>query len=169
MWRELDRETQAFGLAVTGALVSTTGIAGFTLGGGIGWLVRRCGLTCDNLVAADVVTADGQLVVANEQENTGLLWGLRGGGGNFGVVTSLEYALHPVGPVIGGLVIYSAADARTVLSGYRELVAEAPDELSTVVNLLTIPPLPFVPPDWHGKPHRCRGLLVWLIPGARPL
>ena len=152
VWRELDRETQAFGLAVTGGLVSTTGIAGFTLGGGIGWLVRRCGLTCDNLVAADVVTADGQLVVANEQENAELLWGLRGGGGNFGVVTSLEYSLHQVGPVIGGLVIYSAADARTVLSEYQRLVAGAPDELSTVVNLLTIPPVPFVPPDEHGKP-----------------
>ncbi len=152
VWRELDRETQAFGLAVTGGLVSTTGIAGFTLGGGIGWLVRRCGMTCDNLIAADVVTADGQLVVANEMENTELLWGLRGGGGNFGVVTSLEYALHPVGPVIGGLVIYSAADARTVLSKYRTLVAGAPDELSTVVSLLSIPPVPFVPPDSHGKP-----------------
>ena len=126
VWRELDRETQAFGLAVTGGLVSTTGIAGFTLGGGIGWLVRRCGMTCDNLVAADVVTADGQLVVANEMENAELLWGLRGGGGNFGVVTSLEYALHQVGPVIGGLVIYSAADARTVLSKYRTLVGRRP-------------------------------------------
>jgi FAD/FMN-containing dehydrogenase len=104
------------------------------------------------MVAADVVTADGQLVAANEQENAELLWGLRAGGGNFGVVTSLEYTLHQVGPVIGGLVIYSASDARAVLPEYQRLVAGAPDELSTVVNLLTIPPVPFVPTGWHGKP-----------------
>jgi FAD/FMN-containing dehydrogenase len=153
LWRDLDPETQAFGLAVTGGLVSSTGIAGFTLGGGIGWLVRRAGLSADNLVAADVVTADGQLVHADADEHADLLWALRGGGGNFGVVTAFEYALHEVGPtVFGGAVFYPGEYAEQVLNGYREASANAPDEFSTVLNLTTAPSVPFLPEEVHGKP-----------------
>jgi FAD/FMN-containing dehydrogenase len=151
-WAELDHETQAFGLATTGGLVSTTGIAGFTLGGGVGWLMRKHGLACDNLIAADVVTADGQLVHASEQENRELLWGLRGGGGNFGVVTSLELRLHPVGPMItAAVVFYPGERATEIMKFYRDFVKSAPDELTSVVNLLTAPPAPFLPEAWHGK------------------
>jgi FAD/FMN-containing dehydrogenase len=150
-WGDLDRETQAFGLAVPGGLVSTTGIAGFTLGGGVSWLVRRHGLTSDNLVAADVVTADGRLVHASADENPDLFWALRGGGGNFGVVTSFEYQLHPVGPqVLAGLIFYPLAEARQVITRWRDLTAEMPDELTTLVNLTTAPPLPFLPEEVHG-------------------
>jgi FAD/FMN-containing dehydrogenase len=153
LWADLDHETQAFGLALTGGLVSTTGIAGFTLGGGIGWLVRRCGLTCDNLVSADVVTADGQLLRASADEHPDLFWALRGGGGNFGVVTSFEYALHDVGPtVFAGAVFYPGEQAATILEGYRQACASAPDELTTVLNLTTAPPVPFLPESVHGKP-----------------
>ena len=152
-WSAFDHETQAFGLAVTGGLVSSTGIAGFTLGGGIGWLLRKCGLTCDNLLSADVVTADGQLVTASEQEHPELFWALRGGGGNFGVVTSLEYRLHPVGPLVfAGPVFYSAADTAGVLRGWRDLTATMPDELTTVANILVAPPVPFLPQAVHGQP-----------------
>ena len=151
-WSEFDHETQAFGLAVTGGLVSSTGIAGFTLGGGIGWLLRKYGLTCDNLLSADVVTADGQLVTASEHEHPDLFWALRGGGGNFGVVTSLEYRLHPVGPqVFAGPVFYAAADAAEVLRGWRDLTASMPDELTTLANILVAPPVPFLPEAVHGQ------------------
>ena len=151
-WSEFDHETQAFGLAVTGGLVSSTGIAGFTLGGGIGWLLRKYGLTCDNLLSADVVTADGQLVTASEHEHPDLFWALRGGGGNFGVVTSLEYRLHPVGPLVfAGPVFYAAADAAEVLRGWRDLTATMPDELTTVANILVAPPVPFLPEAVHGQ------------------
>jgi FAD/FMN-containing dehydrogenase len=151
-WSAFDHETQAFGLAVTGGLVSSTGIAGFTLGGGIGWLLRKHGLTCDNLLSADVVTADGQLVTASEDEHPDLFWALRGGGGNFGVVTSLEYRLHPVGPLVfAGPVFYSAADAAGVLRGWRDLTATLPDELTTVANILVAPPVPFLPEAVHGQ------------------
>ncbi|MEU9132271.1 FAD-binding oxidoreductase [Kitasatospora sp. NPDC048540] len=150
-WGELDHETQAYGLAVTGGLVSSTGISGFTLGGGVGWLVRRYGLASDNLVGADLVTADGRSVHADAEENPELFWALRGGGGNFGVVTSFEYELHPVGPeVLGGLVIYPQSEARQVVSRWRDLTAGMPDELTTLVNLTTAPPLPFLPPEVHG-------------------
>jgi FAD/FMN-containing dehydrogenase len=153
LWADLDHETQAFGLALTGGLVSTTGIAGFTLGGGIGWLVRRCGLTCDSLVSADVVTADGQLLRASADEHPDLFWALRGGGGNFGVVTSFEYALHDVGPtVFAGAVFYPGEQAEKILEGYRQACAAAPDELTTVLNLTTAPPVPFLPESVHGKP-----------------
>jgi FAD/FMN-containing dehydrogenase len=151
-WSDFDHETQAFGLAVTGGLVSSTGIAGFTLGGGIGWLLRKYGLTCDNLLSADVVTADGQLVTASEHEHPELFWALRGGGGNFGVVTSLEYRLHPVGPLVfAGPVFYAAADAAEVLRGWRDLTATMPDELTTLANILVAPPVPFLPEAVHGQ------------------
>jgi FAD/FMN-containing dehydrogenase len=150
-WKDLDAETQQFGLAVTGGLVSSTGIAGFTTGGGIGWLMRKHGLACDNLIGADVVTAGGQFVHASASENAELFWGLRGGGGNFGVVTSFEYRLHAVGPtVLSGLVFYPAAEAEQVLAGYRAACAGAPDELTTLVNLTTAPPVPFLPESVHG-------------------
>ena len=151
-WRELDHETQAFGLALTGGLISTTGIAGFTLGGGIGWLMRKYGLTCDNLEAVDLVTADGRLVRASEDENPELFWGLRGGGGNFGIVTSFEFRLHRVGPtVLAGPIFFPGEQATQILRGYREYTADLPDEMTTLVNLTTAPPAPFLPTDVHGK------------------
>jgi FAD/FMN-containing dehydrogenase len=153
LWSDVDAETQAFGLAVTGGLVSTTGIAGFTLGGGIGWLVRRCGLTCDNLVGADVVTADGRYLRVSEESHPDLLWALRGGGGNFGVVTSFDLQLHEVGPtVFAGLVFYRGEDAAQVLSSFEAASSAAADELSLAINLTTAPPLPFLPAEVHGKP-----------------
>jgi FAD/FMN-containing dehydrogenase len=151
-WRDVDLETQAHGLATTGGLVSSTGVAGFTLGGGIGWLMRTYGLAADNLISADVVTADGEMVHASATDNADLFWALRGGGGNFGVVTSFEFQLHQVGPTLaGGAVFYPGDDAETILRGWREWLPSAPDELTTVVNLLTAPPAPFIPEQWHGK------------------
>jgi FAD/FMN-containing dehydrogenase len=153
LWGELDRETQAFGLATTGGVITHTGIAGLTLGGGLGWLMRKHGLACDNLLSADVVTADGECLRASEREHPDLFWGLRGGGGNFGVVTSFEYRLHPVGPtVLAGPILYPAEAARAVLGAYRDALDDAPDELTTVVILRTAPPAPFLPPEVHGRP-----------------
>jgi FAD/FMN-containing dehydrogenase len=151
-WGEFDRETQVFGLATTGGLVSTTGIAGLTLGGGIGWLMRAYGLTCDNLLAAEIVTADGQVRTASATDHPDLFWGLRGGGGNFGVVTSFTYQLHPVAQVLGGMVLYPADQAPAVLRFYRNYVTAIPDELTTLVVFLTVPPLPFLPAHLHGTP-----------------
>ncbi len=151
-WSDFDQATHPYGLATTGGLVSTTGIAGFTLGGGIGWLVRKYGLTCDNLRAADIVTADGRKVHASEIENADLRWGLRGGGGNFGVVTAFEYDLHPVSTVLGGLVLHPAGRAAEVLRFFREFVAEAPDELTCIAIFLTAPPAPFVPSELQMQP-----------------
>jgi UDP-N-acetylenolpyruvoylglucosamine reductase len=138
-WRELNRETQAFGLATTGGVVSTTGIAGLTLGGGVGWLVRKHGLACDNLLSADVVLADGRLVVASAQENEDLFWALRGAGANFGVVTSMKFQLHPVGQVLGGMILHLQAQAREVLTFYRDFLRTAPDEVTAYAGLLTAP------------------------------
>jgi FAD/FMN-containing dehydrogenase len=153
VWGELDAETQAFGLAVTGGIVSTTGIAGFTLGGGIGWLHRRYGLTVDNLVGADLVTAAGELLRVDADTEPELLWGLRGGGGNFGVVTTFEYRQHPVGPqVLAGLVFYHAKDLVPVVRGFRDLMAAAPDELTLFLILRRAPAAPFLPPEVHGQP-----------------
>lgn len=151
LWGELDTETQAFGLATTGGLVSTTGVAGFTLGGGIGWLMRKHGLACDNLLAADLVTAAGELVHASPVENDELHWGLRGGGGNFGVVTSFEFRLHPVGPLVfGGALFHPLERAPELLRFYREWTPTLPDELTTMLAFLTAPPLPFIPAPLQG-------------------
>jgi FAD/FMN-containing dehydrogenase len=138
-WSALDHETQAFGLAVTGGLVSSTGIAGFTLGGGIGWLMRKHGLTADNLIGADLVTADGRLVHASADENPGLFWGLRGGGGNFGIAASLEFETHPVDTILGGIVAYPLSEALPVFGAYQEVTAEPPDELEAFFALVHAP------------------------------
>ena len=138
-WHDYDVETQVFGLASTGGAVSTTGIAGLTLGGGWGWLGGRYGLACDNLLSADVVTADGQLVTASADENEELFWGLRGGGGNFGVVTSFEYQVHPVGEVIGGVIWHPLGAARDVLTFYDEFTQSSPDDLVSLVQAVTLP------------------------------
>ena len=152
IWREFDREAQTFALGTTGGLVSTTGIAGFTLGGGIGWLVRKHGLACDNLLSVDVVTADGKMLTASPSENSDLFWGIRGGGGNFGIVTSFEYKLHPVGPIVlGGLLAHRAEDGRALLRFCRDFIKDAPTELTTLIVYLTAPPAPFLPTEVHGK------------------
>ncbi|HEY7118010.1 MAG TPA: FAD-binding oxidoreductase [Tepidisphaeraceae bacterium] len=153
LWSHVDRETQAFGLAVTGGIVTHTGIGGLTLGGGIGHLMRKIGLTIDNLRSCDVVTADGRLVVASADAHEDLFWGLRGGGGNFGIVTSFEYDVHPVGPtVLAGMLLYPLVQAADVLSYFRDYVAQAPDEVGILGTLRLAPPLPAVPPELHGKP-----------------
>ena len=151
-WGEFDRETQQFGLAVTGGRVTHTGISGLTLGSGSGWLERKYGLTCDNLISAEIVTADGEFLKASESENEELFWGLRGGGGNFGVVTSFEYRLHPVGPIVlGGMLLYPFDKAAELLRFWREYMETAPDELGTAPAFLTAPPAPFVPEHMQGR------------------
>jgi FAD/FMN-containing dehydrogenase len=153
LWGELDRETQLHGLATVGGIVTHTGIAGLTLGGGIGWLARKYGATVDNLLSADVVTADGELLTASEDVNPDLFWAIRGGGGNFGVVTAFEYRLHPVGPIVlAGPIFHPLEDARDVLAFHREFSATVPDELTTIFELSVAPPVPFLPEDVHGKP-----------------
>ena len=153
IWADVDRATQAHGLAATGGRVSTTGVAGLTLGGGSGWLERKHGLACDNLVAAEVVTWDGRIVRATEQENRELLWALRGGGGSFGVVTSLELRLHPCGPeVFAGVALFAAGRAREVVRAFRDTMNEAPEELSLACAFLTAPDDDDVPTDLRGRP-----------------
>ena len=148
----LDRETQAFGLVVPTGINSTTGIAGLTLGGGFGWTTRKFGLTIDSLVSADVVTAEGKLVRASEDENADLFWAIRGGGGNFGIVTSFEFNLHPLdAQVLSGLVVHSFEHAGELLKQYRAAVDDAPDELTCWVVMRRAPPLPFIPAKWHGR------------------
>jgi FAD/FMN-containing dehydrogenase len=150
---ELDRETQAFGLAVPSGIVTHTGVAGLTLGGGIGWIMRKYGLTVDQLIGVDVVTAEGEFVKASETENPDLFWGIRGGGGNFGIVTEFEFRLNPLGPtVLAGPVFWPMEQSPAVLRFYRDWIAEAPDELMTLVVHRKAPPLPFVPAELHGKP-----------------
>jgi FAD/FMN-containing dehydrogenase len=138
-WGEYNRETQAFGLASTGGVVSTTGIAGLTLGGGLGWLMGKHGLSCDNLLSADLVTAEGKFLTVSADQHPDLFWGLRGGGGNFGVVTSFEYRLHPVGPVLAGMVLHPMAKAREVLRFYRDYARNCPDEALAAAALMTSP------------------------------
>jgi FAD binding domain/Berberine and berberine like len=151
-WGEFDRETQEFGLAVTGGRVTHTGISGLTLGSGSGWLERKLGLTCDNLISAEVVTASGRFLKASESENEDLFWGLRGGGGNFGIVTSFEYQLHPVGPIlVGGMLLYPFSKAKELLRFWRDYLETAPDELGTAPAIFTAPPAPFVPEHMKGQ------------------
>jgi FAD/FMN-containing dehydrogenase len=152
-WGDFDHETQAFGMATPGGVISTTGIAGLTLGGGFGWLTRRFGLSCDNLLSVDLVTAAGEQLVCSNDENADLFWALRGGGGNFGVATSFEYQLHPVGPfVLGGLIGWPLAQAPEILAFHREQTRSAPDELGISAAFVTAPPLPFVPESLHFQP-----------------
>jgi FAD/FMN-containing dehydrogenase len=152
LWGELDQATQEFGLATTGGIVTHTGVAGLTLGGGIGWLQRRYGLTVDNLLSADVVTSEGELVKASPDENADLFWGLRGGGGNFGVVTEFEFRLNPVGPTVyAGPIFWPMSESARLLRFYRDWIAEAPDELMTIVIHRKAPALPFVPAELHGQ------------------
>lgn len=149
---DLDKETQAFGLALPVGINSTTGIAGLTLGGGFGWTTRKFGLTIDNLLSADIVTADGHLRRASQSENTDLFWAIRGGGGNFGVVTAFEFQLHKLGPqVLAGLVVHPFENAEMILRDYRRIVASVPDELTCWVVMRKAPPLPFLPEEWHGR------------------
>ena len=149
---DVDHETQAFGLAVPVGVNSTTGIAGLTLGGGFGWITRKYGMTIDNLLSADVVLASGDCVRASPRENPDLFWALRGGGGNFGVVSSFEFRAHPVGPdVLSGLVIHPFEDAAALLPKFQELCERAPDELTIWSVLRKAPPLPFLPEEWHGR------------------
>lgn len=155
----LDRESQAFGLVTTGGIVSHTGVGGLILGGGIGHLMRTYGLSIDSLRSCDVVTADGEFVVASEEENPDLFWGLRGGGGNFGIVTSFELQLHPLGPmVLAGMVAWPMEEAPAILGFLRDFAADAPDEVGITANVRLAPPLPMVPDAFHGRP------IVALVP-----
>jgi FAD/FMN-containing dehydrogenase len=153
LWRHVDHESQAFGLAMTGGIVTHTGIGGLTLGGGIGHLMRRFGLTIDSLLSCDLVTADGECMVASSDENPDLFWGLRGGGGNFGVVTSFEYRLHSLGPIVlAGVLAWPLAEAGKVLRFVRDFVADAPDAVGIMANLRLAPALPAFPEELHGRP-----------------
>lgn len=150
---DFDKAAQAHGLATPVGINSTTGIAGLTLGGGFGWLTRKYGMTVDNLVSAEVIAADGRKIRASETENADLFWAIRGGGGNFGVVTEFEFELHPVGPeILAGLIVFPFDQAKQVLTQYREFVESAPEELTVWVVLRKAPPLPFLPEEIHGKP-----------------
>jgi FAD/FMN-containing dehydrogenase len=149
---DLDKATQQHGLATPVGINSTTGIAGLTLGGGFGWLTRKHGMTIDNLISAEMVTADGKRLGASEKDNAELFWALRGGGGNFGVVTEFEFALHPLGPeILAGLIVFPFAQAKQVLTRYRQLANAAPEDLSVWIVLRQAPPLPFLPENVHGQ------------------
>lgn len=150
-WADFDAATARYELASTGGLISSTGVAGLTLGGGIGWLQRKYGLACDNLVAADLITASGETIRASRDERPDLLWGLRGGGGNFGVVTQFQFALHPVSTVLGGMMLFGFERASEVLHAFRDWTATLPDEASMLAAVMTAPPEPFVPPHLVGQ------------------
>jgi len=162
-WGDFNEATYAFGLATTGGIVASTGIAGLTLGGGIGYLSRAFGLTCDNLVSADVVTADGRSLVASERENADLFWALRGGGGNFGAVTSFEYKLHPVKDIVAGIFFYPLERTRDVLAFFRDYIAGAPEQMGAFPAFQIAPPLPFIPEKEHGKTF-CAIVACWAGP-----
>jgi FAD/FMN-containing dehydrogenase len=165
-WAEFDQATQEHGLATTGGRVSTTGVAGFTLGGGSGWLERKHGLACDNLIAVELVTAEGEQLRASESENPDLFWALHGGGGNFGVATAFEFALHPVGPIVmAGLMLWPGERGREVMAALRESMETAPDELALAAVYVSGPPEEFVPPELQGE--LCCGVAV-LWAGERP-
>jgi FAD/FMN-containing dehydrogenase len=151
-WGDFNAATYPFGLATTGGIISTTGVGGLTLGGGIGYLSRGLGLSCDNLISADVVTADGQLCIASEKEHEGLFWALRGGSGNFGVVTSFEFRLSPVKDIYGGPIFYELDRAGDVLRFFREFIVDAPEQLGAFPAFQIAPPLPFIPENRHGEP-----------------
>jgi len=150
-WGDVDHATHAFGLAAPGGVISTTGIAGLTLGGGIGHLTRKYGLSCDNLISADVVTADGRLITASVDQNEDLFWGLRGGGGNFGVVTSFKFRVHPVSTVFAGPILYPLEKSRDALRFYRDYMAKAPDDMNAFFAFLIVPPGPPFPEHLHNK------------------
>ena len=151
-WGELNHDLQIFGLGATGGYISITGVPGLTLGGGLGWLVRKHGLALDNLLSVDIVTADGRLLTASSKENPDLFWGVRGGGGNFGVATSFEFQVHPVGVVLGGLIIHPLSNAGDVFRLLRENADTIPDELTWGILLFHVPPVPFLPKEMHGVP-----------------
>jgi FAD/FMN-containing dehydrogenase len=163
-WGAFNDATHAHGLATTGGIISTTGIGGLTLGGGIGYLARGVGLSCDNLVATEVVTADGRTLAASQQQNEDLFWALRGGGGNFGVVTSFEYRLHPVGEIYGGPMLYEVDDAATVLKFFRDFIRDAPEQFGGFPAWQIAPPLPFIPENRHGEPF-----LIFIACWAGPI
>ena len=162
-WGDFDHATHAFGLATTGGIISTTGVGGLTLGGGIGHLARAHGLSCDNLICADVITADGRQVTASDYQHEDLFWALRGGGGNFGVVTALEFRLHEVSTIVGGPLFYEPDDAAAVLDFYRRFVDQAPEELGIFFGWQIAPPLPFVPEDRVGDLF-CALVVCWSGP-----
>jgi hypothetical protein len=155
-----DAETQKYGMVIPSGIVTGTGLAGLTLGGGFGWLSRKWGLTCDNLISTEVVTAEGEIIKVSDKENPDLFWGLKGGGGNFGIVTSFEFNLRELGPEItGGLILYKLEDTARVLSFYNEYISSAPREVTTVLVYRYCPPAPFVNEEFHGKPIFAIGAL----------
>ncbi len=162
-WGDFNAAAYQFGLATTGGIISTTGVGGLTLGGGIGYLARGLGLSCDNLISADVVTADGTFHVASEKDNADLFWAIRGGGGNFGVVTSLEFRVHPVKDIYGGPMFFELDKAGDVLRFFREFIADAPEQLGGFPAFQIAPPLPFIPEDRHGEPF-CAIVTCWAGP-----
>jgi FAD/FMN-containing dehydrogenase len=164
-WGDFNHATHAYGLATTGGVVSTTGVGGLTLGGGIGYLTRGYGLSCDNLVGAEIVTAEGRILIANEHENEDLFWAIRGGGGNFGVVTAFEFRLHDVDTIYGGPMFYEVEDAAAVMACYRDFIEDAPEQLGAFFAWQIAPPLPFIPEDRHGDLF-CAMVTCWAGPLA---
>ena len=162
-WGDLDAAAHPFGLATTGGIISTTGVGGLTLGGGIGYLARGFGLSCDNLLSADVVTGDGTFHQASEKDDADLYWAIRGGGGNFGVVTSMEFRMHPVDQIYGGPMFFELEDAKEILKWFREFIVDAPEQFGAFPAFQIAPPLPFIPEERHGEPF-CAVVSCWAGP-----